>query len=90
MDNNSIPKKDEGFLCEEFETEILLYHPSNNKSFYLNQQAALIWELCDGENSVGNIIEILQEAFPDAAEQIETDVKKSIDTFVENKAITLS
>ena len=56
----------------------------------MNSTASIIWRLCDGSLSVAEIIDLLQEAFPDAKDSIEKDVIDSIELFVDNKAIELS
>jgi hypothetical protein len=38
---------------------------------------------------VGEIIQIIAEAYPESAEQIKNDVPETIQLFVENKAIVL-
>lgn len=86
---NKIPHSTEGFELEEIDGEILLYSPSSTKSVYLNSTASLIWRLCDGKQSVGQIINQLIEAFPDAESNIEKDVTRSIELFIENEAMQL-
>ena len=84
-----IPQPAEGFELEEIDGEILLYSPSSTRSVYLNATASLIWRLCDSKQSVGQIIDQLRDAFPDAAGAIEDDVKRSIELLVENEAMQL-
>ena len=64
--NQSIPKPLEGYRVEEMDGELLLYHPQSTATIYMNQTAALVWQLCDGEREVAEIIAILTESFPDA------------------------
>lgn len=85
-----IPQPAEGFELEEIDGEILLYSPASTRSVYLNSTASLIWRLCDSKQSVGQIVDQLRDAFPDAADAIEDDVKRSIELFVENEAMQLS
>lgn len=42
-------------LTQELEKELLLYDLSRDKAFCLNETSSLIWNLCDGENSVEDI-----------------------------------
>ncbi len=84
-----IPQSVEGFELEEIDGEILLYSPSSTRSVYLNSTASLIWQLCDGKQSIKQIITQLQKAFPDAKDSIEDDVTRSIQLFVDNQAISL-
>lgn len=89
IEMQQIPKPKDNFQLEDLDGELLLYHPTHNKSFYLNENAAMIWKLCDGENSVADIIDILIEAFPDAKDQMEIDVINALDEFVAQKAMEL-
>ncbi len=86
---NEIPHPAEGFELEEIDGEILLYSPSSTRSVYLNSTASLIWRLCDGRNSVGQIVDQLKQAFPEAEESIEQDVTEALQLFINNQAIRL-
>ena len=84
------PTIQSNFELEEIDGELLLYSPESTRSIYMNSTASIIWRLCDGKLTVGEIVNLLQEAFPDAAETMEADVVHSIELFVSNKAIRLS
>lgn len=45
----------DGLLVEELPDEILVYDLDRKKAHCLNQTAALIWQHCDGQRSVGEI-----------------------------------
>ena len=84
------PKGTSDFELEEIDGELLLYSPGSTRSTYMNSTAFIIWRLCDGTQAVGDIIQLLKEAFPDASERIEQDVIDSINHFSDNGAIELS
>ncbi len=84
------PKTIDDFNLEEIDGEILLYSPASTRSIYLNPSASVIWQLCNGEATIGEITQALSERFPDAADSIGTDVVETIQTFLDNEAITLS
>lgn len=42
-------------IIQELDKELLLYDLSRNKAFCLNETAMIVWNLCDGENSVKDI-----------------------------------
>ena len=88
--NNKVPKAHSSFELEEIDGELLLYSPQSTRSIYMNSTASIIWRLCDGKLTVGEIISLLREAFPDAGDSIDQDVKDSIDLFVSNNAIELT
>ena len=87
---DKIPQTASNFELEEIDGELLLYSPESTRSIYMNSTASIIWRLCDGKLTVGEIIELLIEAFPEAKDSIEKDVEDSINLFIENKAIELS
>jgi hypothetical protein len=86
---DKIPHPEDGFELEEIDGEILLYSPSSTRSVYLNSTASLIWNLCDGRNSVGQIVDQLKQAFPEAELNIEQDVTGAIQLFIDNRAMRL-
>jgi hypothetical protein len=67
--------------------ELLLYHPTQTKILYCNQTASLVWELCDGRRTVQEIITLLSEAYPEAAETICADVEAILQQFHQHGAI---
>ena len=87
---NNIPKIIGDFALEEIDGETLLFSPTSTRTVYLNGTATLIWRLCDGETSVDEIIQLLGDAFPDAADAIESDVLTTMKQFLENQAIEMT
>ena len=84
-----IPRQASDFELQEFEDELLLYHPARTATFYLNPQAALIWRMCDGSRSVAGLIAVLEEAYPDQRDRIREDVLHTIRQFVQQGALIL-
>lgn len=84
---NSIPKQSQGFLVEKMEGELVLFHPARNIIIHTNETAALIWQMCDGNNTVDQIVEILSGAYPDARDQIAREVPDTIQKFKEQGAL---
>ena len=84
-----IPRQASDFELQEFEDELLLYHPAETATFYLNPQAALIWRLCAGSRCIADLIAVLEEAYPDQQERIRDDVLQTIRQFVRQGALTL-
>ena len=53
-----------------------LFDPHTGNLKYLNANGVSIYELCDGKKTVGEIITLLMEFYPDmAAEKIATDTE---------------
>jgi hypothetical protein len=47
----------EGVLVQELADDMLVYDLEDHKAHCLNKMAALVWEQCDGKNSVQDIAE---------------------------------
>lgn len=78
------------FSIETFDNEILLYSISDSKGVYLNQTAGLVWELCDKNQSVGEIVALLEAAYPQQKESVRSDVVMAIEALIENSALIKS
>lgn len=48
-------------VVQELKDEVLIYDLDTQKAVCLNQTAALVWELCDGKKSIGEISQSLSE-----------------------------
>ena len=77
-ENEYHPKQCAGFQIEEIDGESVLFHPVRNVIIHANQTATLIWQLCDGERTVPQIVELLAEAYPESRQQIEDEVPHTI------------
>ena len=56
MKNNIYPKsRRANIVVQDFENEVLIYDLSINKAYCLNQTSALVWQNCNGNNSVADI-----------------------------------
>lgn len=89
MDKNNIYKQVEECLLEDMDGELLLYNPINSTTLHLNGPSAIVWNLCDGNTSVQQMIEAVEEAYPDQSGQIETDITSVVADFVEREFLTL-
>jgi hypothetical protein len=74
----TVPKPMPGFQTESLDGEVVLLNPVSNVILHINQTGALIWQLCNGVRSVGEIIIILSEAYPEARKEIAVDVPEII------------
>ena len=76
-----------GFVVEEMDEEILLYHPNTHKAIHLNRTAAVIWKLCDGKRTVKELTECLAAEFPSAKLNIAHEVQEAIDQLLHDGAL---
>jgi hypothetical protein len=52
---NNPKTRNENIVVQEIENEILIYDLELNKAFCLNETSAIIYQLCDGKNSIADI-----------------------------------
>ncbi len=92
MSSEDIQKKillEPHYLLEQIDNEITVYHPTLTTSLYLNETGGLIWELCDGQRSTADVIDILTAAYPENSQQIAEDVTKVITLLLKNNIAIL-
>ena len=70
-------------LLEDMDGELLLYHPATAVTLHLNGPSAVVWQLCDGQRSCGDIINMVEEAYPQQAAQVADDVAQVVDDLQE-------
>lgn len=87
MDNSTIYQHSPDCLLEDMDGDLLLYNPSNATTLHLNGPSAIVWELCDGKNSVKDMIDIVKEAYPEQQEQIEDDIVNVVKDLLERKVL---
>jgi len=74
-------------LIEEMDGDLLLFNPTNTTTLHLDGPSSVVWNLCTGEHSVVEMIEGLQDAFPEQAAQIEDDVISVLKELTKNQVI---
>ncbi len=90
MDLDRKPCRSAALHTETMEDELLLYDPSGTRIIQLNPTAALIWQLCDGQRRVEEIVALLQAAYPESAGSIAEDVQEILAAWVEAQCIQLA
>jgi len=58
---NAPKTRNENIVVQEMEKEILIYDLKDDKALCLNEMSALIYQLCDGKNSVAEINQALNK-----------------------------
>ena len=59
---NKPKTRNENIVVQEFENEVLIYDLTINKAFCLNQTSKMIWQMCNGKNSVADIADNLKQS----------------------------
>jgi hypothetical protein len=61
-DMSKLPKsRQDNLVVQEFESEQLVYDLEIDKAFCLNETSALVFQLCNGKNSVGEIARLMAQ-----------------------------
>ena len=84
---STAPKRKKNLAWRKIEDEVVIIDLEKDRQFHeLNDTAALIWELCDGETSVSAIAETIAENFEIAPEDAQLEVNEFI-TLLTEKAL---
>jgi hypothetical protein len=89
MKNTDIYKQSQDCLLEDMDGELVLYDPSSAVTLHLNGSSAIVWELCDGQRTTQDIIDLVQLTYPDQASQICQDVASVVDDLTERNVLVL-
>lgn len=84
------PSRSSQFRIEQMDGEYLLYSVNETRTIYLNDTAVLVFNACNGELTVGEIVSALSEAYPDAKDAIGDDVVTVLREFENHGAIELA
>jgi Coenzyme PQQ synthesis protein D (PqqD) len=61
----------EDIIVQDYGNETLIYNLKNNKMFHLNETSSLVWQFCDGRNSIEQISrEVSQKLATYASEEV--------------------
>ncbi len=86
---DAVPQQCDGYEVQKIPCCWILKEIDSGRRIKLNDSGMMIWDLCDGKQSVGELITFLKEQFPDAADSMEKDVQRTLDELVEERLITM-
>ena len=86
--NSSILNKNSNVVEKFGEEELLLFDPMLGRLFEINVSGKRIWELCDGNHSVGEITRMLKNEFSDA-DKAQIDVPKFLSTLLKFRLVEI-
>ena len=75
---DTVPEQTDGYELQKTPCCYFLREPVSRSTVRLNDSSALIWQVCTGEWTVGEIIDVLKESYPDAADSMDNDVIKAL------------
>ncbi len=90
INDSQIPTLNFEFKLEQFDNEILLYSVAGTTAVYLSETGYLVWCLCSENRTIGKIIALLEEAYPEQKRHIRDDVISVINNLAENRVIVLN
>jgi len=82
------PVQNEGFSVNKIPCCWIITKGDGGKRIKLNDSSMLIWQLCEANNTVGDIISALQEQFPDV-EDMDKDIQRALDELLEEGLISM-
>lgn len=75
LDLNRIPHPKE-MICRPEGASVLLFDPSTGNIKVANDTGYLIWQWCDGQRSLAEILGLLMDSYPEVPpEQLELDLR---------------
>jgi len=89
-DGHLVPVPRPGARLEELDRQAVVYNRTGKPAINLNETATVVWMLCDGERTVGDIAALLAQRFPESAAAIESDISAAIDKMVAARVMTVS
>lgn len=89
MKDTQHPRVNDNFTLEKFDNEILLYNETTTQAVYLNDAAHAVYLLCTENMNIGQIIEYLEQTYPEQKEQIREDVVTALETLQVHGIVTI-
>jgi len=90
LSDTAIAQRNEGFEIRQTPCCTNLYNDDNQPILALNMSSALIWENCNGDLTIRDMINQFHQAFDEVPyEDLERDVMTVIQKFQEEKVISL-
>jgi hypothetical protein len=84
---SNIPQRQPDYQLEAIDDELLLFHPAQTTILYCNPTASLIWQLCDGQRTIQEIIDLLTAAYPEAKDTLSAETQATLEQFQQQGAI---
>lgn len=65
-----------------------LYNRDTMTLVHLNESAAVIWQLCDGQRTVEQMIAVLRSAYPEQSDRLESEIRDTIREFAAQNIVS--
>ena len=81
LPGTAVPVRRDGFHLGRIPCCEVLQDEMDRNILVLNESAALIWRLSDGERNLAEIVEMISDSFAETSESVARDVNRALDTF---------
>ncbi len=90
MNLSQVPRKiSDSVVTRKIDNELLVVDQENDKIHQFNRSAAFIWDHCDGQNSVNDIIKVTLDKFEANEVQVSEDVTAILENLISLNLIEL-
>ena len=89
LPDDSRPKRDETHKIKRLPCCLYLEDSDGKTLIKLNDSSSLVWSLCTGKFTVKEMVELLEESYPEAGDVIRKDVYRVLDEFLAEDIISL-
>ncbi|HXX14224.1 MAG TPA: PqqD family protein [Candidatus Eremiobacteraceae bacterium] len=83
----SRPKRAEQVIAQKASSDVLLFNIEDGNYYSLNEIGGKIWELCDGNHSVAQVIALVASEYETSTEEIHKDVTDLLENLRGGKLI---
>jgi hypothetical protein len=87
MTRECCPKRGEQVIAQKASKDLLLFNMNDGNYYSLNEIGGRIWELCDGNCSVSQLVATLAAEYDTSDEVLENDVMEMLEGLQSGKLI---
>jgi hypothetical protein len=87
MSLQSYPLRKEQVIAQKASNDFLLFNMHDGNYYSLNEVGSRIWELCDGDHSVAQVVEALTTEYDVPTESLAQDVLELLEDLQTGKLI---
>jgi coenzyme PQQ biosynthesis protein PqqD len=87
MNRECCPKRGEQVIAQKASNDLLLFNMNDGNYYSLNEIGGRVWELCDGNRSVSQVIAALAAEYDTSHEVVEKDVMELLEGLQSGKLI---
>jgi len=81
------PKRGEQIIAQKAANDVVLLNMEDGNYYSLNEIGSRVWELCDGNHSVSQLVATLAGEYDAPAQALERDVVELLEDFRKGKLI---